>query len=465
MSNSAIKLFGKTIPLPLYHHKDLSSSSSSSSDEDCPDSDSTSSLENKTAKEQQQHQELNKERSAKETTNDKQENSTADDSKQKETTTSSDNNEKPKTSTAETEKESSNNKNGEQSETSDSQEKPLKKPDKILPCPRCNSMDTKFCYFNNYNVNQPRHFCKNCQRYWTAGGTMRNVPVGAGRRKNKNTSASNYRHIMVSEAFKLAQVGNSTTNSTVLNFGSSADSTLYESVASVLNLSDQTSNNLRNGYKPNRTEHRIHGSENGDDRLSGSSITVSTPSEKVISNCNMQETVPYASGQVACFPGPQWPCPWNSTPYCHSGFPVSFYPAPPYWGCSVPNPWNLASLNPCATPSSNPGSALGKHSREGNIILNSNNVEDGSRESDCSERNALVPKTLRIDHLNEAAESSIWTTLGIKSEKSNFNGGGLFQGFQSKNIEERNYINADKSSVLQANPAALSRSLKFQEST
>ncbi|CAA6665617.1 unnamed protein product [Spirodela intermedia] len=52
-----------------------------------------------------------------------------------------------------------------------------------LPCPRCNSADTKFCYFNNYNVNQPRHFCRACQRYWTAGGTIRNVPVGAGRRK------------------------------------------------------------------------------------------------------------------------------------------------------------------------------------------------------------------------------------------------------------------------------------------
>ncbi|GAB4827195.1 hypothetical protein Ancab_034085 [Ancistrocladus abbreviatus] len=60
-----------------------------------------------------------------------------------------------------------------------------KRPDKIIPCPRCKSMETKFCYFNNYNVNQPRHFCKGCQRYWTAGGALRNVPVGAGRRKNK----------------------------------------------------------------------------------------------------------------------------------------------------------------------------------------------------------------------------------------------------------------------------------------
>ncbi|KAL4336202.1 hypothetical protein GQ457_07G029600 [Hibiscus cannabinus] len=60
-----------------------------------------------------------------------------------------------------------------------------KRPDKIIPCPRCKSMETKFCYFNNYNVNQPRHFCKGCQRYWTAGGALRNVPVGAGRRKAK----------------------------------------------------------------------------------------------------------------------------------------------------------------------------------------------------------------------------------------------------------------------------------------
>ncbi|XP_052202664.1 dof zinc finger protein DOF1.5-like [Diospyros lotus] len=60
-----------------------------------------------------------------------------------------------------------------------------KRPDKVIPCPRCKSMETKFCYFNNYNVNQPRHFCKGCQRYWTAGGALRNVPVGAGRRKAK----------------------------------------------------------------------------------------------------------------------------------------------------------------------------------------------------------------------------------------------------------------------------------------
>ncbi|URE31745.1 dof zinc finger protein [Musa troglodytarum] len=56
-----------------------------------------------------------------------------------------------------------------------------------LPCPRCKSRETKFCYFNNYNVNQPRHFCRACHRYWTAGGALRNVPVGAGRRKGRPT--------------------------------------------------------------------------------------------------------------------------------------------------------------------------------------------------------------------------------------------------------------------------------------
>ncbi|KAI4365143.1 hypothetical protein MLD38_021158 [Melastoma candidum] len=52
-------------------------------------------------------------------------------------------------------------------------------------CPRCNSSNTKFCYYNNYSLSQPRHFCKSCKRYWTRGGTLRNVPVGGGCRKNK----------------------------------------------------------------------------------------------------------------------------------------------------------------------------------------------------------------------------------------------------------------------------------------
>nr|AZL19347.1 Dof zinc finger protein 4 [Actinidia deliciosa] len=56
-----------------------------------------------------------------------------------------------------------------------------------LKCPRCDSLNTKFCYYNNYNLSQPRHFCKNCRRYWTKGGVLRNVPVGGGCRKAKHS--------------------------------------------------------------------------------------------------------------------------------------------------------------------------------------------------------------------------------------------------------------------------------------
>lgn len=56
-----------------------------------------------------------------------------------------------------------------------------------LKCPRCDSLNTKFCYYNNYNLSQPRYFCKSCRRYWTKGGVLRNVPVGGGCRKNKRS--------------------------------------------------------------------------------------------------------------------------------------------------------------------------------------------------------------------------------------------------------------------------------------
>ncbi|XP_077224759.1 uncharacterized protein LOC143858052 [Tasmannia lanceolata] len=59
-----------------------------------------------------------------------------------------------------------------------------------LRCPRCDSANTKFCYYNNYNLTQPRHFCKTCRRYWTKGGALRNIPIGGGCRKSKSASIS-----------------------------------------------------------------------------------------------------------------------------------------------------------------------------------------------------------------------------------------------------------------------------------
>ncbi|PNT73247.1 uncharacterized protein LOC100821289 [Brachypodium distachyon] len=70
-------------------------------------------------------------------------------------------------------------------------------------CPRCDSPNTKFCYYNNYSLTQPRYFCKGCRRYWTKGGSLRNVPVGGGCRKNrrgKSSSSSSMRSSSASDS-------------------------------------------------------------------------------------------------------------------------------------------------------------------------------------------------------------------------------------------------------------------------
>ncbi|GER33408.1 Dof zinc finger protein [Striga asiatica] len=73
------------------------------------------------------------------------------------------------------------------------EKKPRPEKEQAINCPRCSSTNTKFCYYNNYSLSQPRYFCKTCRRYWTQGGSLRNVPVGGGSRKNKrsyNSSSS-----------------------------------------------------------------------------------------------------------------------------------------------------------------------------------------------------------------------------------------------------------------------------------
>ncbi|CAA6653420.1 unnamed protein product [Spirodela intermedia] len=69
-------------------------------------------------------------------------------------------------------------------------EGPVRPPEQGLKCPRCDSPNTKFCYYNNYSLAQPRYFCKTCRRYWTKGGALRNVPVGGGCRKTKKSKSS-----------------------------------------------------------------------------------------------------------------------------------------------------------------------------------------------------------------------------------------------------------------------------------
>ncbi|XP_078160743.1 dof zinc finger protein DOF5.3-like [Carex rostrata] len=70
------------------------------------------------------------------------------------------------------------------------EKKPRPPQEHAQKCPRCDSINTKFCYYNNYSLSQPRYFCKGCRRYWTKGGSLRNVPVGGGSRKNKKLSSN-----------------------------------------------------------------------------------------------------------------------------------------------------------------------------------------------------------------------------------------------------------------------------------
>ncbi|WRX17938.1 zinc finger protein [Theobroma cacao] len=231
----------------------------------------------------------------------------------------------------------------EQSDATNSQKKTLKKPDKILLCPRCNSMDTKFCYYSNYNINQPHHFCKACQRYWTTSGTMRNMPVGAGRH-----------------------------------------APICDSMASVLNLGEnKVMNGTRNGFhglEEDKISIPCRG-ENGDNCSSGSSITISNSMEEGGKSCIQETMMGNINGfpsPIPCLPSVPWPYPWNSTvplpAFCPFRFPMSFYPAAAYWNCGIPSTWNIPWLSPQSsslnqkTPTSRPkSSTLRKHSREGDI--------------------------------------------------------------------------------------------------
>ncbi|OEL37508.1 Cyclic dof factor 2 [Dichanthelium oligosanthes] len=388
------------------------------------------------------------------------------------------------------------------------QDKTLKKPDKILPCPRCNSMDTKFCYYNNYNVNQPRHFCKNCQRYWTAGGTMRNVPVGAGRRKSKNASL-HYRQLLMAPDCMLgsrvdmsksvlpeallsphsAPLQPTSRNETVLKFGPEVP--LCESMVSALNIDEQ---NLKNpGSAPsgeNREDNSCASSVTSYNGLPENTVQVDKNGAPIY--CNGVAPVPqYYLGTPFLYP---WSVGWNNLPMMVPGknmpesasasescsnssapwmtspmMPASRLPGPafPYplvppalWGCLSGWPattWNIpwVRTNGCVSPSSSSNSScsgngsptLGKHSRDCNPL-----------KDEKIEKSLWVPKTLRIDDPDEAAKSSIWATLGIKPGDP-----GTFKPFQSK-VESKGQ-KSDAAQVLQANPAALSRSQSFQESS
>lgn len=234
----------------------------------------------------------------------------------------------------------------------------LKRPDKILPCPRCKSMNTKFCYFNNHNVNQPRHYCKNCQRYWTSGGSMRNVPVGSGKRKSKHSIISASHCEKASTPFSI---------------------------------------------NPDCPE------------IEKTSIELQ----------NAQTCFPLQG-----FPGPPWAYPWA----------LPMIIAPP---TSVPFPY--FPMLPVFSTMPNLGDQL--------------NNDEGKGEK----KTFWVPKTLRVDNPEEAAKSSIWSTLGIRRDAS-AKRQCLFQDFEANEENSGRGGAPNAAQMLYSNPAALARSRTFQES-
>ncbi|KAL5217024.1 hypothetical protein ABZP36_017708 [Zizania latifolia] len=340
------------------------------------------------------------------------------------------------------------------------QKEKLKKPDKILPCPRCSSMDTKFCYYNNYNINQPRHFCKNCQRYWTAGGAMRNVPVGAGRRKSKSVSAAS--HFL--QRVRAALPGDPPlytpvkTNGTVLSIGSDM---------STVDLMEQMKH-LKDKLIPTT------GIKNTDELSVGSCVEGLTNTEN-LNQMNLKEKVsadkPANVAQHPCMNGgTMWPFGLAPPPaYYTSSIAIPFYPAPAaYWGCMVPGAWNApwplqgqsqsVSSSSAASPVSTMSSCfkLGKHPR------------DGNQEGDCKGNGKVwVPKTIRIDDADEVARSSIWSLIGIKGDKVGTDHGReckLAKVFEPKDeAKTATHTVINSLPFLQGNPAALTRSVTFQE--
>ncbi|KAL0461623.1 UNVERIFIED_CONTAM: Cyclic dof factor 2 [Sesamum latifolium] len=283
--------------------------------------------------------------------------------------------------------------------------------------------------------------------------TMRNVPVGAGRRKNKS-SASQFCHLTVPESLQSARVDLPNgvhhpvlnPNGTILAF--SSDAPLCESMVSVLNITDKTlRDGARNGFqKP---------AENGDDQSSGSSTSAASSKDEV-GQIRLPELIPnhhpfppQLSSAVLLLSTTLLGLCCARCLECSLDHTIStnFFTEP-----------HFSKFQPQFP-------ALGKHSRDDNILKPANSEEETRRESN-SGKCLWVPKTLRIDDPGEAAKSSIWATLGIKNDRVDpVGGGGLFKAFGSQSKGDCKAQAPETSTVLQANPAALSRSLSFHESS
>ncbi|KAK7313725.1 hypothetical protein VNO77_38920 [Canavalia gladiata] len=381
----------------------------------------------------------------------------------------------------------------------DHQENAFKKPDTVLQCPRCHSWETKFCYFNNYDVNQPRHFCKNCQRYWTAGGTIRNIPVGAGRRKNKHLALQYCETPMTPDAASVIQTdssdmllssnGLSVTSKPVKGKGNipslREEGPLSESLETVLSLKGQTKIEMDSSSVQD---------DDGEGSSSSSMRSIESRekeySENGIKQVNLTQhyngLIP--SHLLHCYSVPSWAYEWNpcwnatasrpgsmtsssATVMAVPGFfiPMVEVPVAPYLDLGCLSSWAGQEKESCLVESTFSGitlpsssfsnctysgdrsPTLGKHSRDGSTLT-----------EDAMKQNLWVPKTVRINDSEEAAKRSIWSTLGTKSAQNKLiMKGSVFKSFEPKSTASSHIL--DDNQILRANPAAFSRSESFHE--
>ncbi|KAG2722771.1 hypothetical protein I3843_02G120100 [Carya illinoinensis] len=185
-----------------------------------------------------------------------------------------------------------------------------------LKCPRCDSSNTKFCYYNNYNLSQPRHFCKNCRRYWTKGGALRNIPVGGGTRKNTKRASNPKR-----------SSSSATSNSVVQNTGPEHDpnriygATVGDQDRRILDISGSFSSlltstgqfgSLLEGLNPNGSGVKMLQLDDFAENLNSGHVletsSVRDPGMDMKRDSNSESYVGLQSGDSSCWTGGNgWP--------------------------------------------------------------------------------------------------------------------------------------------------------------
>lgn len=333
---------------------------------------------------------------------------------------------------------------------------------------------------------------------------MRNIPVGAGRRKSKSSSA-NCRSILIPGSSLAAPGGDASLFPLSIKGGQAAvkfgpDSPLCNSVTSVLKIGEQSKNaNPASTAQPRNGENQTcPPSATTSDSLRNDSVgTVSGHQNGITGHCNGVTPM----HPIPCFPGPPFVYPWSpvwngippmAAPVCPApAEPANssengnagniqwnvppMVPVPGFCGPPIPFPvmphsvwpfispwpngaWSVPWLGPSCSVSASSPTSSSTCSDSGSPVLGKHSRDSKPQGDEKAEKCLWIPKTLRIDDPDEAAKSSIWTTLGIEPGER-----GMFRPFQSKSGGREQISGAAR--VLQANPAALSRAQSFQETT